>query len=103
MRGSRRSWSGSKPLADCVSSVVPGRPGPKGPGLHLLRPSRTGYQWCMTTPDDRLAALNITLPAPVAPVANYVPFVRAGPLVHVSGQVSVDPLGGVRGVVGEDL
>jgi enamine deaminase RidA (YjgF/YER057c/UK114 family) len=57
----------------------------------------------MTTPDDRLAALNITLPAPVAPIANYVPFVRAGSFVHVSGQVSVDASGGVRGVVGEDL
>jgi enamine deaminase RidA (YjgF/YER057c/UK114 family) len=57
----------------------------------------------MTTPDQRLAALHITLPEPMAPVANYVPFVRAGPLVHVSGQVSVDSSGGIRGVVGEDL
>jgi enamine deaminase RidA (YjgF/YER057c/UK114 family) len=36
-------------------------------------------------------------------VANYVPFVRAGDLVHISGQVSVDASGGVRGVVGEDV
>jgi enamine deaminase RidA (YjgF/YER057c/UK114 family) len=34
-------------------------------------------------------------------VANYVPFVRAGDLVHISGQVSLDADGGVRGVVGE--
>jgi enamine deaminase RidA (YjgF/YER057c/UK114 family) len=57
----------------------------------------------MSTPDERLAALDIVLPAPAAPVANYVPFVRAGALVHISGQVSVDASGGLRGVVGEDL
>jgi enamine deaminase RidA (YjgF/YER057c/UK114 family) len=57
----------------------------------------------MTTPQDRLAALGVTLPEPIAPVANYVPFVRSGALVHISGQVSVDASGGVRGVVGEDL
>ncbi|HEY2177393.1 MAG TPA: RidA family protein [Caulobacteraceae bacterium] len=57
----------------------------------------------MSTPDERLAALNIVLPEPVAPVANYVPFVRAGDLVHISGQVSVDATGGLRGVVGGDL
>ncbi|HEY1879979.1 MAG TPA: RidA family protein [Caulobacteraceae bacterium] len=57
----------------------------------------------MTTPADRLAALNVVLPEPVAPVANYVPYVRVGSLVHISGQVSVDASGGIRGVVGEDL
>jgi enamine deaminase RidA (YjgF/YER057c/UK114 family) len=57
----------------------------------------------MTTPDSRLAALNLSLPTPVAPVANYVPFVRSGSLIHISGQVSVDANGGIRGVVGEDV
>ncbi len=57
----------------------------------------------MTTPQDRLSALGITLPEPIAPVANYVPFVRSGRMVHVSGQVSIDASGGLRGVVGEDL
>lgn len=52
---------------------------------------------------DRLAAAGIELPTPNAPVANYVPFVRAGDLVHISGQVSTDASGGVRGVVGEDV
>jgi len=32
-----------------------------------------------------------------------VPFVRSGGVVYISGQVSVDAGGGVRGVVGEDL
>ena len=35
----------------------------------------------------RLAALGITLPQPMAPVANYVPFVRSGDSVVVSGQL----------------
>jgi enamine deaminase RidA (YjgF/YER057c/UK114 family) len=52
---------------------------------------------------DRLAELGVTLPQPVAPVANYVPFVRVGSLVHISGQVSLDASGGIRGVVGEDV
>jgi enamine deaminase RidA (YjgF/YER057c/UK114 family) len=53
--------------------------------------------------ERRLSALGLTLPAPAAPVANYVPFVRTGSLVHISGQVSVDASGGVKGVVGVDL
>jgi len=57
----------------------------------------------MSAIEDRLTALGVVLPQPVAPVANYVPFVRAGDIVHISGQVSVDANGGVRGVVGEDV
>jgi enamine deaminase RidA (YjgF/YER057c/UK114 family) len=57
----------------------------------------------MSQVEDRLAAAGITLPTPNAPVANYVPFVRSGALVHISGQVSVDASGGVKGVVGEDV
>jgi enamine deaminase RidA (YjgF/YER057c/UK114 family) len=57
----------------------------------------------MPTPEDRLAALNIVLPPPVSPVANYVPFVRSGDILHISGQVSLDAGGGIRGVVGEDV
>jgi enamine deaminase RidA (YjgF/YER057c/UK114 family) len=57
----------------------------------------------MPSPHERLSALNLVLPEPVAPVANYVPFVRVGHCVYISGQVSVDASGGVRGVVGEDL
>ncbi|NBB14818.1 RidA family protein [Caulobacter sp. SLTY] len=57
----------------------------------------------MTTPEDRLAQLGIALPAPVAPIANYVPFVRSGNLLHISGQVSLDAGGGITGIVGEDV
>lgn len=42
------------------------------------------------TPAARLAALGLVLPAAAAPVANYVPWTRAGNLLFVSGQL---PLG----------
>jgi len=41
----------------------------------------------MSEIDKKLAELGVTLPTPAAPVANYVPFVRTGNLVVVSGQV----------------
>ena len=57
----------------------------------------------MSKVEERLSALGLTLPQPNPPVANYVPFVRVGDLVHISGQVSVDAGGGIRGTVGEDV
>jgi enamine deaminase RidA (YjgF/YER057c/UK114 family) len=41
----------------------------------------------MPTPEERLEQLGVTLPPPAAPVAAYVPCVRTGNLVYVSGQV----------------
>ena len=57
----------------------------------------------MSDIDARLESLGITLPEPVAPVANYVPFVQTGYLVHISGQISLGPDGLVAGVVGKDM
>lgn len=57
----------------------------------------------MSKVESRLAELGITLPQPNAPVANYVPFVLSGKLLHISGQVSLDASGGIRGVVGEEV
>ena len=45
------------------------------------------------TVDRRLAELNIALPVPSTPQANYVPFVRAGNLLFLSGQVPNGPNG----------
>jgi enamine deaminase RidA (YjgF/YER057c/UK114 family) len=42
----------------------------------------------MTTPADRLKALGITLPPVAAPAAAYVPFVRTGNLVFISGHIA---------------
>ena len=57
----------------------------------------------MSDVEQRLGAKGVVLPTPNAPVANYVPFVRSGSQVHISGQVSIDADGGVKGVVGEDI
>ena len=43
----------------------------------------------MTGPADRLAALGLMLPPVTAPVAAYVPALRTGAYVYVSGQVPV--------------
>lgn len=45
------------------------------------------------TVEQKLADLGITLPTPVAPLANYVPVVRTGTLLFVSGQLSIDGAG----------
>jgi enamine deaminase RidA (YjgF/YER057c/UK114 family) len=41
----------------------------------------------MAKVEAKLAELGITLPTPAAPVANYIPFVRTGSLLVVSGQI----------------
>ena len=43
----------------------------------------------MTSPAERLAELGLTLPPVTAPVAAYVPAVRTGRFVYVSGQLPV--------------
>lgn len=40
--------------------------------------------------DKRLAELGLTLPQAVPPVANYVPAVRSGSLLFISGQLCLD-------------
>ena len=37
--------------------------------------------------EKKLLSLGVTLPTPASPVANYVPFVRSGSLLVVSGQI----------------
>lgn len=53
--------------------------------------------------EDRIRALGLTLPDAPAPAANYVPYVRSGALVFVSGQISAGPSGPIRGRLGADL
>lgn len=54
--------------------------------------------------DARLAELGLSLPNAPLPAANYVPFVRVGNLLHVSGQISQAADGSfITGKVGQDL
>lgn len=57
----------------------------------------------MSIVEDRLASVGVSLPQPVAPIANYVPYVWTGNQLHISGQVSVDETGGIKGVVGVEV
>ena len=45
------------------------------------------------TVEKKLAELGIVLPEPVVPIANYVPFVRTGNFMVVSGQLCLDAEG----------
>ncbi|MCA2011431.1 RidA family protein [Pararhodobacter sp. CCB-MM2] len=53
--------------------------------------------------DARLAELGHTLPDAPAPAANYVPWVISGNQVFVSGQVSQNAGGLIKGKLGADL
>jgi enamine deaminase RidA (YjgF/YER057c/UK114 family) len=55
------------------------------------------------SPEAKLAALGLTLPVTSTPIANYVPAVRSGKLVFLSGHIPRDAAGQViAGKVGRD-
>ena len=53
--------------------------------------------------NSKLAEKGIVLPDAPPPAANYIPFVKVGKLVFISGQVSQSEKGFIKGVLGEDL
>ncbi|WMT85361.1 RidA family protein [Pelagibacterium sp. 26DY04] len=55
------------------------------------------------TIDQKLNDLGYTLPTPAAPAASYVPVRQSGKLLYVSGQVSADADGVVKGRLGENM
>ncbi|MBL4852989.1 MAG: RidA family protein [Robiginitomaculum sp.] len=58
----------------------------------------------MNSIDKRISELGLVLPQPVAPVANYVPYVITGNQMFISGQVSVTAGGDlIKGRLGENL
>jgi enamine deaminase RidA (YjgF/YER057c/UK114 family) len=67
----------------------------------ILAPARAAES---VSPEQKLAALNLTLPAVPTAIANYVPAVRSGRLVFLSGQIARGADGKfVTGKVGRDL
>lgn len=57
----------------------------------------------MSAIEKKLTELGVTLPTAPAPAANYVPFVRSGNMVYVSGQVSMGPDGFITGKLGAGI
>lgn len=56
------------------------------------------------TPEERLATMGLTLPPVPVPVANYIPFRFAGPMLYLSGQGPKKPDGTYRaGRLGRDI
>lgn len=52
--------------------------------------------------DARLVELGIVLPALPSPGGNYVPAKTVGPMVYLSGAISLGPAGVIAGVAGAD-
>ncbi len=57
----------------------------------------------MSDIEKRLAELGVILPDAPTPLANYVPFVVVGNMVHISGQISQTAAGPIKGRLGADL
>ena len=55
--------------------------------------------------EKKLQELGVNLPTPAAPIANYVPFVRTGNFLTVSGQVCFDAAGKLvaKGQLGDSV
>ena len=57
----------------------------------------------MTTAIERLRQYGYELPAAKAPVASYLPVVRSGKLLYISGQISSGEAGVVTGRLGDTM
>ena len=57
----------------------------------------------MSDIETRLEEMGVTLNSPPAPAANYVPFVKAGGLLYVSGQISMSGGAPLKGKLGADM
>lgn len=53
--------------------------------------------------EKKLAEMGVSLPAAPAPAANYVPYVQAGDMLYVSGQIAKGEAGLITGKLGADM
>jgi len=54
------------------------------------------------SPEAKLKEMGFELPAPVAPLASYIPVQRTGNLLHISGQLPMDAEGLRKGQLSND-
>ncbi len=57
----------------------------------------------MSVIETKLTELGVTLQDAPAPLANYVPYVQTGNLIHVSGQISTNTDGMIKGKLGDTM
>jgi enamine deaminase RidA (YjgF/YER057c/UK114 family) len=57
----------------------------------------------MTSPIEKLRDYGYELSRPKPPVASYVPVVRTGNILYVSGQISSNEAGPVQGLLGDTM
>jgi len=55
---------------------------PRADGVRMQQPAVS-----VVNPEERMAALKITLPEPAPAAANYVPYVVAGNFIYIAGQI----------------
>src|SRR5262245_31672708 len=101
MRAASRNRSSERALHRGARSAKTSHANPRVPGCsgRLRAAPRTqnraaaGDTSMAGTVEKKLAELGIALPTPATPVANYIPFVRTGALLFVSGQICLDGSG----------
>jgi enamine deaminase RidA (YjgF/YER057c/UK114 family) len=57
----------------------------------------------MSEVEQRLSQAGIVLPVPLALLASYLPSTTIGSACYISGQLSADQSGGIKGIVGDSL
>jgi len=53
--------------------------------------------------EKKLSKLSLKLPAAPTPAANYLPYVITNKLLFISGQISADKNGLIKGVIGQNM
>jgi enamine deaminase RidA (YjgF/YER057c/UK114 family) len=82
-RSARRLLASARPISEDKGGIFMSARAPR-------RRAASGSNDMPGTVEKKLADLGIKLPTPAAPVANYVPFVRTGKLLIISGQLCLD-------------
>jgi len=57
----------------------------------------------MSNPQQRLEELGLSLPVLLAPLAAYSPVMRSGDMLYISGQLSSDKNGIIKGRLGDNI